>query len=144
VPRILAIDYGKKRTGIAVTDPLQLIATALDTVDTQELFAFLKAYCKREAVEQFVIGDPRNLDDSDTHATPLVRQCIARLQKEFPDIPVVAVDERFSSKRARQAMLDMGMKKKERQKKANVDQIAAALLLQEYLESRGNNNIPIN
>jgi putative Holliday junction resolvase len=144
VPRILAIDYGKKRTGIAVTDPLQLIATALDTVDTQELFAFLKAYCKREAVEQFVIGDPRNLDDSDTHATPLVRQCIARLQKEFPDIPVVAVDERFSSKRARQAMLEMGMKKKERQKKANVDQIAAALLLQEYLESRGNNNIPIN
>ncbi|MFM2145891.1 MAG: Holliday junction resolvase RuvX [Bacteroidota bacterium] len=144
MPRILAIDYGKKRTGIAVTDPLQLIATALDTVDTQELFAFLKAYCKREAVEQFVIGDPRNLDDSDTHATPLVRQCIARLQKEFPDIPVVAVDERFSSKRARQAMLDMGMKKKERQKKANVDQIAAALLLQEYLESRGNNNIPIN
>ena len=142
MPRILAIDYGKKRTGIAVTDPLQLIATALDTVDTKGLFAFLKEYCHREEVEQFVIGDPRNLDDSDTHATPLVRQCIARLQKEFPHIPVVAVDERFSSIRARQAMLEMGMKKKERQKKANVDQIAAAMILQEYLESRGQRPYP--
>lgn len=131
--RILAIDYGLKRTGIAVTDPLQLIAQGLTTVETPKLFVFLKEYCSREPVSQFVIGEPKNWDESDTHATPLVQKCIERLKKEFPAIPIATVDERFTSKMARQAMLDMGMKKKERRIKANVDQIAATILLQDYL-----------
>lgn len=136
MPRILSIDYGLKRTGIAVTDPLQIIATGLTTVETPQLFNFLKDYTSKEPVELFLIGDPRNWDESDTHATPLVRKCIARLQKEFPKIPVETIDERNSSKMAKQAMLDMGMKKKERRNKALVDEIAATILLQEYLNSR--------
>lgn len=134
MPRILCIDYGKKRTGIAVTDPLQIIATGLTTVDSPELISFLKKYFLQEVVELIVIGDPKNLDDSDTHATPLVRQIIKRLEKEFPQIPIKKVDERFTSKMARQAMLDMGMKKKDRRNKRNVDEIAATIMLQEYME----------
>lgn len=134
--RILAIDYGKKRTGIAVTDPLQMIPGALTTVDTHELFAFLKKYVSSEDVSLFVVGDPRNWDGTDTDATPLVRACIKRLQKVFPSIPVVTIDERNTSKLARQAMLDMGMKKKQRRDKAMVDKIAATLILQDYLDSR--------
>lgn len=136
MPRILSIDYGLKRTGIAVTDPLQIIATGLTTVETPKLFTFLKDYVARETVERFIIGDPRNWDESDTHATPLVRKCLERLKKEFPAIPIETVDERNSSKMARQAMLDMGMKKKERRNKALVDEIAATILLQDYLNSR--------
>lgn len=136
MPRILSIDYGLKRTGLAVTDPLQIIATGLTTVETPKLFPYLKDYVARESVERFIIGDPRNWDESDTHATPLVRKCIERLKKEFPAIPVETVDERNSSKMARQAMLDMGMKKKERRNKALVDEIAATILLQDYLNSR--------
>src|ERR1700712_814009 len=105
--RILSIDYGVKRTGIAVTDPLQIIAGALTTVETPQLFNFLKDYFSKEQVERIIIGDPRNLDDSDTHATPHVRKAIERLKKEFPAIPVVTVDERFSSKMAKGAMLAM-------------------------------------
>ncbi|MEO8821945.1 MAG: Holliday junction resolvase RuvX [Ginsengibacter sp.] len=131
--RILCIDYGKKRTGIAVTDPLQIIATGLTTVDSPELISFLKKYFLQEVVELIVIGDPKNLDDSDTHATPLVKQIIKRLEKEFPKIPIKKVDERFTSKMARQAMLDMGMKKKDRRNKRNVDEIAATIMLQEYM-----------
>jgi putative Holliday junction resolvase len=112
MPRVLCIDYGRKRTGIAVTDPLQIIATGLTTVDSPELIPFLKKYFQQEEVELIVIGDPKNLDDSDTHATPLVKQIIKRLEKEFPLIPIKKVDERFTSKMARQAMLEMGMKKK--------------------------------
>lgn len=132
--RILAIDYGLKRTGLAVTDPLQIIASALTTVETPQLFNFLKQYLLSEPVERFIIGDPRNLDDSDTHATPLVRKAIERLKKEFPSIPVETVDERFSSKMARGAMLEMGMKKMQRRNKATVDMIAATILLQEYMQ----------
>lgn len=135
--RIMAIDYGLKRTGIAVTDPLQIIANALDTIDTPKLFAFLKDYFTREQVELILIGEPKNLDDSDTHATPLVRKAIERLRKEFPLIPVETVDERYSSKRAKEAMLQMGMKKMQRRDKAMVDKIAATILLQEYLAQRG-------
>ncbi|HTL07092.1 MAG TPA: Holliday junction resolvase RuvX [Chitinophagaceae bacterium] len=134
--RILAIDYGVKRTGIAVTDPLQIIAGALTTVETPQLFIFLKDYCSKEAVERIIIGDPRNLDDSDTHATPHVRKAIDRLRKEFPSIPVETVDERFSSKMAKGAMIEMGMKKMQRRDKAMVDKIAATILLQEYMERR--------
>jgi|SRR6185437_4410590 len=135
MPRILCIDYGKKRTGIAVTDPLQIIATGLTTVDTYELISFLKNYFLREEVELIVIGEPKNLDDSDTHATPLVQHFIKKLEKEFPKIPVKTVDERFTSKMAKQAMIDMGMKKKDRRNKRTVDEIAATIMLQEYMET---------
>jgi putative Holliday junction resolvase len=133
MPRILAIDYGLKRTGLAVSDPLKIIASGLTTVESPRLFNFLKDYFSKEEVELILIGEPRNLDDSDTHATPFVKKIIARLQKEFPQIPVKTVDERYSSKLASRAMIDMGMKKKRRQDKALVDEIAATLLLQEYL-----------
>lgn len=132
--RILCIDYGGKRTGIAVTDPLQIIATGLTTVDSKELISFLKKYFLQEEVELIVIGEPKNLDDSDTHATPLVKEAIKKLQKEFPLIPIKTVDERFTSKMAKQAMIDMGMKKKDRQNKRTVDEIAATMMLQEYLQ----------
>ncbi|MEO7961479.1 MAG: Holliday junction resolvase RuvX [Ginsengibacter sp.] len=132
--RIMCIDYGRKRTGLAVTDPLQIIATGLTTVDTHELFVFLKKYFELEMVELIVIGHPKNLDDSDTHATPLVEKAIARLRREFPSIPVETVDERFTSLMAKRAMLEMGMKKKDRQNKRNVDEIAATMMLQEYMQ----------
>lgn len=133
--RILCIDYGGKRTGIAVTDPLQIIATGLTTVDSNELISFLKKYFLQEEVELIIIGEPKNLDDSDTHATPLVKEAIKKLQKEFPQIPIKTVDERFTSKMAKQAMIEMGMKKKDRKNKRTVDEIAATMMLQEYLAS---------
>ncbi|HVZ96038.1 MAG TPA: Holliday junction resolvase RuvX [Chitinophagaceae bacterium] len=131
--RILCIDYGEKRTGIAVSDPLQIIATGLTTVPSGELISFLKKYFAQEEVELIVIGEPKNLDDSDTHATPLVNAVIEKIKKEFPRIPIEKVDERFTSKMARQAMIDMGMKKKDRRNKAVVDEIAATIMLQEYM-----------
>ncbi|HEY0355930.1 MAG TPA: Holliday junction resolvase RuvX [Flavisolibacter sp.] len=135
MPRILSIDYGKKRTGIAVTDPLRIIATGLTTVDTQELMPFLKKYFSNEQVDLVIIGMPVNWDDSDTHATPMVRQFIGGFRKNFPDIEIREVDERFTSKMASQAMIDMGMKKKQRRNKGMVDEIAATIMLQEYLGS---------
>ena len=135
--RILAIDYGLKRTGIAVTDPLQIIATGLTTVESPKLIIFLKEYMRNEVVELMLIGEPKNWDDSDTHATPLVRQIVRRLEKEFPTVPLKLVDERFTSKLASRAMVEMGMKKKQRRNKALVDEIAATILLQEYLERSG-------
>jgi putative Holliday junction resolvase len=131
--RIICIDYGLKRTGIAVTDPLQIIATGLTTVDSKELITFLKNYFSKEPVERIIIGEPKNWDDSDTHATPLVEKCIKELQKNFPSVPIEKVDERYTSKMAKDAMLEMGMKKKERRKKALVDEIAATIMLQEYM-----------
>jgi|SRR6476620_1424929 len=133
--RILSIDYGGKRTGLAVTDPLQIIATGLTTVESKDMISFLKKYLLQEEVELMIIGEPKNLDDSDTHATPLVKEAIKKLQKEFPHIPVKSVDERFTSKMAKLAMLEMGMKKKDRRDKKNVDVIAATMMLQEYLQS---------
>ena len=135
--RILAIDYGLKRTGIAVTDPLQIIATGLTTVESPKLITFLKEYMRNEVVELMLIGEPKNWDDSDTHATPLVRQIVRRLVREFPAVPLKLVDERFTSKLASRAMIEMGMKKKQRQNKALVDEIAATILLQEYLGRAG-------
>jgi putative Holliday junction resolvase len=135
--RVICIDYGGKRTGLAVTDPLKIIATALITVETKELIPFLKKYFEQEDVELIVMGQPLNLDDTDTHATPLVKEAVKRLQKEFPSIPIQLVDERFTSKMASRAMVDMGMKKKDRQKKGNIDQIAATIMLQEYLQNIG-------
>lgn len=131
--RILSIDYGKKRTGLAVTDPLKIIATGLTTVETPKLMAYLKDYIVREGVEEVIIGMPTNMDDSDTHATPLVKAFINQFKKAFPTLPITEVDERFTSKMATQAMLDMGLKKKQRQNKALVDEISATIMLQEYL-----------
>jgi putative Holliday junction resolvase len=136
MPRILAIDYGLKRTGLAVTDPFQIIATGLMTIESQKLIPFLKDYFQKETVELIIIGEPKNWDDSDTHATPLVKAIIKRLTKEFPAIPLQTVDERYTSKMAKQSMLEMGLKKKARRNKALVDEIAATIMLQEYLQSR--------
>jgi putative Holliday junction resolvase len=133
--RILSIDYGAKRTGLAVTDPLQIIATGLTTVETPQLFKFLKDYFSKEPVELILMGEPKNWDDTDTHATPLVKKAVERLKKEFPTIPVKMWDERYTSKMASQAMIEMGLKKKQRQNKALVDEIAATIMLQEYLRS---------
>lgn len=133
--RILCIDYGGKRTGLAVTDPLQIIATALATIDTKTFIPYLKNYFMLEEVELILIGMPLNLDGTPTHGTPLVEAAIKQLQKNFPSIPIKTVDERYSSKFASQAMLQMGMKKKDRQVKGNVDQIAATMLLQEYMQN---------
>jgi len=132
----MAIDYGKKRTGLAVTDPLQIIATGLTTVETPRLMNFLKAYVVKEPVELILVGEPTNWDDSDTHATPLVREFVVKLKKNFPAIAVEMVDERYTSKMASQAMIDMGLKKNQRRNKALVDEIAATIILQEYLQHR--------
>jgi putative Holliday junction resolvase len=137
LPRIISIDYGLKRTGLAVTDPYQIIATGLTTVHSKELIPFLKNYFEKEPVELIIIGEPKNWDDSDTHATPLVEKCIKDLQKNFPAIPIKKVDERYTSKMAKDAMLEMGMKKKDRRNKALVDEIAATIMLQEYLRGLG-------
>ena len=134
--RILSIDYGLKRTGLAVTDPLRIIATGLTTIPSQTLVGFLKDYFSREQVDLIIIGEPKNWDDSDTHATPLVNNVIKKLKKEFPSLPIETVDERFTSKMASQAMIDMGMKKMQRRNKAIVDEIAATIMLQEYMRSR--------
>ena len=133
MPRILSIDYGLKRTGLAVTDPLQIIATGLTTVESKLLIPFLKDYFAREEVELIIIGEPKNWDDTDTHATPLVEKIIKQLEKNFPKIPIKKVDERYTSKMAKDAMLEMGLKKMQRRNKKLVDEIAATILLQEYL-----------
>ena len=133
MPRIISIDYGLKRTGLAVTDPLQIIATGLTTVESKQLIPFLKDYFAKEAVELIIIGEPKNWDDTDTHATPLVEKIIKQLEKNFPKIPIKRVDERYTSKMAKDAMLEMGLKKMQRRNKKLVDEIAATILLQEYL-----------
>jgi putative Holliday junction resolvase len=135
--RILAIDYGGKRTGLAVTDPLKIIATGLTTISSPELVPWIKKYIQTESVELILMGWPTNWDDTDTHATPLVRQAINRLKKEFPHIPLETADERYTSKLATQSMVESGLKKKDRRNKALVDEIAATILLQDYLRSKG-------
>ena len=137
MPRIISIDYGAKRTGLAVTDPLQIIATGLTTVESKQLIPFLKDYFAREEVELIIIGEPKNWDDTDTHATPLVEKIIRQLEKNFPKIPIKKVDERYTSKMAKDAMLEMGLKKSQRRNKKLVDEIAATILLQEYLRTIG-------
>ena len=134
--RILAIDYGKKRTGIAVTDPLQIIATGLNTINSHELIPFLKNYFIKETVELIIIGMPYNLDESETHGTAPAKNALERIQKAFPQIPLQTVDERYTSKMAVNAMIEMGMKKKDRQVKGNVDVIAATIMLQAYMDHK--------
>lgn len=135
MPRILSIDYGSKRTGLAVTDPLKIIAGGLAGIHTKDLESFLIEYFKKEEVEMVIIGHPTNYDDSDTHATPLVQAFINRFKKVFPAMLIVKVDERFTSKLAVKSMVESGMKKKDRQNKNLVDEIAATIMLQQYLNT---------
>lgn len=132
--RILAIDYGKRRVGIAVTDPLQIICTGLPTVPTKDIFQFLKNYLAAEEVESFVIGESKNLDNSKSQVAGDIENFARTLQKQFPHIPIHWVDERFTSKMAKQSMLMSGMKKMKRRNKEIVDEIAATIILQTYLE----------
>jgi putative holliday junction resolvase len=131
--RVLAIDYGLKRTGIAVTDPLRIIATALETVPTHTLLPFLKIYLAKETVDEFVIGMPKTLKNLDSEIAPQVRKFVSVLKDTFPEKPVHEVDERFTSSMAQQAMIDGGMKKKDRQIKGNADKISATIILQSFL-----------
>jgi putative Holliday junction resolvase len=135
--RILAIDYGMKRTGLAVTDPMRIIATALDTVDSGKLIDYLKTYFVREAVDEVVIGMPKRLNNEDSETAPLVRKFVEIFKGTFPDKPIALADERFTSTQAQRTMIEGGMKKKDRQMKGNVDKISATLILQNYLQLRG-------
>jgi putative Holliday junction resolvase len=134
--RILSVDYGRKRTGLAVTDPLQLIAGGLATVSTSELFDWLKSYTAREAVESIVIGEPRQMDGSPSENMERVQQFVNRWRKAMPDIPIEFFDERFTSVLAHQAMLAGGLRKKARQNKALVDEISATIILEDYMRAR--------
>ena len=134
--RILSIDYGKKRTGIAVTDPLQLIAGGLATVSTSELFDWLKGYLAKEQVERIVIGEPRQPNGQPSENLARVQQFVNRWRKAMPDVPIEYFDERFTSVLAHQAMIDGGLKKKAGQDKALVDEISATIILEDYLRSR--------
>lgn len=135
MPRLLAIDYGQKRTGIAVSDPLQIIASGLTTVETGKLMGYLKKYFETETVELVLIGMPKTLRNEDTDATPLVEKFIEAFNREIPSIPIKIVDERFTSKMAFQTMIDSGLKKKDRKNKAMVDEISATIILQGYMSS---------
>jgi putative Holliday junction resolvase len=134
--RLLAIDYGSKRTGIAVTDEMQIIASGLTTVDTKKLIPFLKSYCTDESVELFLIGLPKQMNNELSESEPLILKFIKILEKEISHIPVQRVDERFTSKMAFQTMIDSGLTKKQRQNKALVDEISATLILQSYLHNK--------
>ncbi|MGR3811396.1 Holliday junction resolvase RuvX [Jiulongibacter sp. NS-SX5] len=134
--RIMGIDFGAKRTGIAVTDPLQIIATALETVETKQIFDFLKEYCAREDVEAFVIGHPLNLDGSETHSSPLVKEFSEKLGQIYPDKKIHFVDEAYTSKMAMRSLINSGVKKKDRRKKGSLDKVAATIILQEFMEQQ--------
>ncbi|QVJ81466.1 MULTISPECIES: Holliday junction resolvase RuvX [Prevotellaceae] len=134
--RILSIDYGKKRTGLAVTDPLQIIAGGLATVATSELFDYLKAYIAREQVEMIVIGEPRQPNGEPSENLARVQQFVNRWRKAVPEVPIQYYDERFTSVLAHQAMLDGGLKKKARQNKGLVDEISATIILEDFMRSK--------
>lgn len=134
--RIIAIDYGLKRTGIAVTDELQIIASGLTTVDTKTLLTFLKDYTSKEKVELFLVGEPKQMDNTASESEAIILPFIAKLAKQIPNIPIKRVDERFTSKMAFQTMIDSGLKKNQRKNKALIDEISATLILQSYLYSK--------
>ncbi|WP_147677510.1 Holliday junction resolvase RuvX [Algibacter pacificus] len=134
--RILAIDFGTKRTGIAVTDTLQIIASGLTTVPTKELLLFLKDYLSKEDVELFLVGEPKQMDNTASESEAYILPFLSKLEKQFPNIPIKRVDERFTSKMAFQTMIDSGLKKKQRKNKALVDEISATLILQSYLYAK--------
>lgn len=134
--RILAIDYGRKRVGLAVTDMLKITANGLDTVQSHEVLSYLEKYISSEEVEVFVIGLPKQMNGQDSESMQYIRPFVAALQRKFPEIPVVYVDERFTSVLAHKAMLEGGLKRKDRQNKELVDKISATIILQSYLESK--------
>ncbi|MCQ2127978.1 MAG: Holliday junction resolvase RuvX [Bacteroidaceae bacterium] len=134
--RILSIDYGKKRTGLAVTDPLKIIAGGLATVSTFELFDYLKSYVSRESVELIVVGDPKQTDGTPSENKARIVEFVNRWKRNFPQIPVVFYDERFTSVIAHRAMIDGGMKKKDRRDKGIVDEISAVIILEDYMRSK--------
>jgi len=138
--RYIAIDYGTKRTGIAVTDPLKIIANALDTVPTHELMNYLSGYIAVEPVEKLIVGLPLKMDHTDSGSMKYVKQFVHAFNKRYPEIPVEWIDERFTSKLAVKAMISGGMKKSERRKKENLDKISAVILLQSYLEQQNKNH----
>lgn len=132
--RILAFDYGTLRTGIAVTDELQIIASGLTTVDTKKIFSFLTNYLKNETVDLFIVGEPKQMNNQHSESEQYIKPFIEKLQLTFPKIPVKRIDERFTSKMAFQSMLDSGLKKKQRKNKALIDEISATIILQTYLQ----------
>lgn len=134
--RILAFDYGGKRTGIAVTDPMQMIATALGTVDTKELIAYLKTYLAKEEVETFVVGQPFRMDGSTSDIEVEILKFIEKLKTEFPNIPIKRMDESFTSKRSMESLIASGVKKKDRRDKRLLDSVSATLILQDYLATK--------
>ncbi|MEQ9440801.1 MAG: Holliday junction resolvase RuvX [Cyclobacteriaceae bacterium] len=133
--RIVGIDYGLKRVGLAVTDPLQIIASPLETVAASQILTYLQQYCQAETVDAFVVGFPKNLDNSDTHATQPVKNFTKQLQKQFKQ-PVYLEDERFTSKMALDAMIAGGTSKKYRRQKGSIDKVSATIILQSYLEKK--------
>ncbi len=135
--RILAIDYGEKRTGIAVTDELQIIASGLTTVATKQIFSFLTIYLKKESVELILIGEPKQMNSQPSESEQFIVPFIKKLKTTFPKMPIKRIDERFTSKMAFQTMIDSGLKKKQRQNKALIDEISATLILQSYLYNKG-------
>ncbi|NIJ55642.1 Holliday junction resolvase RuvX [Dyadobacter arcticus] len=137
MPRLLAIDYGAKRSGIAVTDPLQIIATALEAVRTHDLLDFLKKYTSQEDVKTFIIGMPKRMDNTASENADRVIAFVKQLKKAFPEIPVHTHDERFTSSIALQSMIAAGSKKSDRREKGNIDKISATIILQSYMESIG-------
>ncbi|WP_294823685.1 Holliday junction resolvase RuvX [uncultured Flavobacterium sp.] len=134
--RILSIDYGLKRTGIAVTDEMQLIASGLTTVDSAAAIDFLRNYFSNEKVERVLIGEPKQMNGQPSQSAPVIQAFIAKFNEHFPDMPLEQVDERFTSKMAFQTMIDSGLKKKQRQDKALIDEISATILLQDYLSRK--------
>lgn len=133
MPRILAIDYGLKRTGIAVTDEMQMIASGLTTVESPTLILFLKTYFNQEKVEKVLIGEPKQMNGLPSESAPIIEKFVVEFIKNFPEMTLVRVDERFTSKMAFQSMIDSGLKKKQRQNKALIDEISATIMLQDYL-----------
>lgn len=136
MPRIVAIDYGLKRTGIAATDEMQMIASGLTTVESSTLLAFLKTYFSKEKVEKVLIGEPRQMNGLPSESAPIIEKFVIEFTKTFPDMELIRVDERFTSKMAFQSMIDSGLKKKQRQNKALIDEIAATIMLQDYLSRK--------
>ena len=136
MPRILAIDYGQKRVGLAVTDKEQLIAVGLTTVLSKDVLRYLSEYIENEKVVAFVVGEAKNLNNTPSESAKFIEPFVLRLSKLFPDIPIHRVDERFTSKMAFQTMIDSGLKKKARRNKALIDEISATIILQSFLASR--------
>jgi len=133
MPRILAIDYGTKRTGIAITDELQIIASGLTTVPSETALDFLRSYFNNENVSKVLIGEPKQMNNQPSESTPAIEEFVTKFTKAFPEMAVIRVDERFTSKMAVRSMIDSGMKKKQRQDKALIDEISATIMLQDYL-----------